>query len=59
MREPWRVSLHELAPLVSRGRLVLLLVLLVLLHGCHGLGHLLHQLCLHAHQVLHGGWWRW
>ena len=61
MREEWWASFHELSTLVPRwGKhvvtsLVLVLVLIpILLHVVHNMGHPLHQLCLHSHQLLHG-----
>ena len=65
MREEWWASLHELPTLVPRwGKrvvtslvLVMILVLilvLVLLHVVHDVGHSLHQLSLHGHQLLNG-----
>ena len=65
MREERWTSLHELSTLVPRcGKrvvtsvllvlILLLILILVLLHVVHNMGHPLHQLSLHSHQLLYG-----
>ena len=65
MREERWTSLHELSTHVPRwGKrivtsvllvlILLLILILVLLHVVHNMGHPLHQLGLHSHQLLYG-----
>ena len=63
--ERW-ASFHEFPMLVSRrGRWLVgsLVLVLVLIHHRHHVGHALHKLGLHGHQLLHSHlrrvWWWW
>ena len=60
MREERRTPLHELPALVPRqgmhvvSSLVLVLILVLLVHVGNQVGHSLHELGLHGHQLFHG-----
>ena len=64
MREERRTPLHELPALVPRqgmhvvSSLVLVLILVLLVHVGNQVGHSLHELGLHGHQLFHGQRWR-